>query len=216
MSDGKHLLLDFGGVCLLTPFELNEPFENKHDLEAGTLSWRGPHDPSSDPLWQLLLEGEVSEREYWHQRAADTGRAVGRVWSLKQYFGDLYDFPEDVLVRPGAFALVEAVKATGRKASVLTNDLAAFHGPAWVDQITFFRAIDSLTDASKTGILKPDPRAYQQAAEDMGVPLSEILFVDDQPGNIRGAEEVGLESVYFDVTDPERSWAEARARLGLG
>jgi putative hydrolase of the HAD superfamily len=42
-----------------------------------------------------------------------------------------------------------------------------------------------------------------------------MVFVDDQRTNIRGAETLGITSVWFDVADPDTSFAETRKLLGL-
>lgn len=216
MAD-KHLLLDFGGVCLLNPVEIHRELERSLGIPQGTLTWMGPLDPSTDPLWQQLMSAEITERQYWHQRARDVGVAAGKGddWTLRDYMTACYDLPEEVILRPEAQQMVDACHAAGRKAGVLTNDLCAFHGPQWVDSIRFFQSLDALTDASKTGILKPDPRAYQLALDDLGVEREEVVFVDDQPLNVQGARDFGIATVYFDVANPQRSWAEARELLSL-
>ena len=49
----KALVLDFGGVISRTLFETHDLSEAALGLPPGTLTWRGPFDPASDPLWQL-------------------------------------------------------------------------------------------------------------------------------------------------------------------
>ena len=64
-------------------------------------------------------------------------------------------------------------------------------------------------------MLKPDPRIYHLVLDRLGLPAEQCLFVDDQPGNIEGAQAVGMQTEWFDVTAPERSWAGVRRRIGL-
>jgi putative hydrolase of the HAD superfamily len=52
-------------------------------------------------------------------------------------------------------------------------------------------------------------------AERMGVDPSECVFVDDQPGNLAGAQAVGMQCVHLDPVDPAPGFALARALLGL-
>jgi putative hydrolase of the HAD superfamily len=52
-------------------------------------------------------------------------------------------------------------------------------------------------------------------AERLGVAYTGMVFLDDQSANIRGAEALGIPSVWFDVVDPARSFAEVRKLLGL-
>lgn len=207
------LLLDFGGVCLLSPVELHRQVEATLGLAPDTLTWMGPVAAATDPLWQAMLEGRSTEREYWRRRAADVGRAAGRILSLAAYMAACFDRPEQEIIRPEAVEAVAAVRAAGVQVGVLTNDLEAFHGPEWKRRIAFLRALDSLTDASRTGILKPDPRAYAQALSDLGVAPGEVLFVDDQPLNVEGARKFGIETVHFDVARPKASWQSIRARV---
>ncbi|MEO0321461.1 MAG: HAD-IA family hydrolase [Myxococcota bacterium] len=214
MSAFRALLLDFGGVCLFSPVELHHLTERHLGLPAGTFSWRGPFDVSTDALYRAMLAGELTEREYWHQRARDVGQAAGRELSLRDYFEICYDGTEDEILRPGTVALAEKARAVGLKTGILTNDLEAFHGPEFKGKFTgFFGAMATYVDASITGVLKPDPRSYQAALEGLGLPAEEVLFVDDQPRNIEGAEALGMPTVFFDLADVEGSLARAEAAL---
>lgn len=213
---GKALLLDFGGVCLLNPVEMHRHTERVLGLPAGSLTWMGPVDPSTDALWRALLAEEISERDYWHRRAEEVGALAGRAgYTLREFLTEIYRLPEEVIIRPAAVATVAKARAAGRKVGILTNDLEAFHGKAWVDSMQFFRGMDSLTDASKTGILKPDPRAFAQAIHELGVAASDVVFVDDQPRNAAGARAFGLQTIEFDVAAPDESWRAVERALGL-
>lgn len=215
-STGKALLLDFGGVCLLNPVEMHRHTERVLGLPHGALTWMGPVDPSTDALWRALLAEEISERDYWHRRAEELGQLAGRPgFTLRDFLTEIYRLPEELIIRPAAVATVAKARAAGRKVGILTNDLEAFHGKEWVESLRFFRAMDSLTDASKTGILKPDPRSYEQALHDLGVAAADVVFVDDQPRNVAGARASGLETIAFDVADPEGSWRAVERALGL-
>jgi putative hydrolase of the HAD superfamily len=210
------LLLDFGGVCLLSPIELHGHLEERLGLPAGTFTWLGPLDPSTDQLYRDMIDGVgVTERGYWHQRAADVGRAVGRAMALDEYMRLLYEPARPELVRPEAVDVVERAFAAGYGVSVLTNDLRAFHGPDWGDGIPLLQRVDHLVDCSDTGILKPDPRAFQRAVDIVGVPAERVLFVDDQPLNVAGAVEFGMQVQYFDIADAAGSWKQVAERLGV-
>jgi putative hydrolase of the HAD superfamily len=212
------LLLDFGGVCLLTPFELHHVTERSLGLPAGTFTWRGPFDPASDALYVASTKGvELTEREYWRRRALDVGRAIGREdYSIREYFDHCYDGTAEELLRASIVQLAADARAAGMRTGVLTNDLQAFHGRAFKDRFeAFFGPQDAYVDASISGVLKPDPRAYEAALTQLGLPAERVLFVDDQPGNVAGSEAVGMPAVFFDLTDLDGTMAAVRARLGL-
>ncbi len=200
----KHLLLDFGGPVLLTPFEL----VGKAEETLGHLSWRGPFDTSTDPEYVRWQSGEITEREYWSVRSAPYGL------DLRGLMRHFYDPPGDYLVRPQMVDFIHRHRAAGRVVGVLTNDMQAFHGPEWMDSISVIEQFDFIVDGSITGYLKPDPRAFQLALDAFGGPDPvDVVFVDDQQLNLRGAEAVGLSTVFFDPTDPASSFERMEAAL---
>ena len=58
--------------------------------------------------------------------------------------------------------------------------------------------------ATHTGILMPDPRAYEFVTDGLRISADDCVLVDDQLKNIRGAETAGWQVVHFDVTAPAR------------
>lgn len=50
------------------------------------------------------------------------------------------------------------------------------------------------------GVRKPDPRIFRLAAERLGVPPEEIVFLDDLPENVEAARASGLQAVLFTST----------------
>ena len=126
----KDLLLDFGGVLLLTPFELRDAAERSLGLPAGALSWAGPFDPPSDLLWQDWQAGTITERDYWAQRASAHGLET------QAFMGQFYEPGGDHLVRQEMWDLVRSYHSDGGRVAILTNDLAAFHGPEWMERVT--------------------------------------------------------------------------------
>jgi putative hydrolase of the HAD superfamily len=210
------LLLDFGGVCLLTPFELHRYLEAQLGLPHESVTWMGPFDPSTDDLWrELFADAALKEREYWHRRAGIIGDLVGRPLSTADYVRILYEPPRPELVRHEANHVVQQAQAAGMGVSILTNDLRAFHGTEWEKSVPLLQRVDHIVDCSDTHILKPDPRAYERAIEFVGVSAERVLFVDDQPLNVQGAAEFGMSTLWFDVTHAKQSWDEVAQRIGL-
>ena len=112
--------------------------------------------------------------------------------------------------------MIHDAKVAGHAVAVLTNDLSAFHTQDWIDQMHVLDEVDELVDGSIEGYLKPDPRLYELMSQRLGVALSDMVFIDDQMSNIRGAEALGITSVVFDPRDPESAYAQARQMMGLG
>lgn len=70
----------------------------------------------------------------------------------------------------------------------------------WLDehlssqQRAYFSAIVA---SSETGIMKPDPRAYILAAEQLNVEPADCLFVDDSERNLDAAKAVGMHGIHY-------------------
>ncbi|PWU55426.1 hypothetical protein DLE60_27890 [Micromonospora globispora] len=209
------LVLDFGGPVLLTPFELAA-------AESGTpayalLNQRGPLAAAEqpDPAWEDLQAGRITERAYWAARAAQWHESGGHEPDIRAMIAHLYEPARPALVREQARALVRDARATGIPVGILTNDLRAFHSEDWIEKIEIVGDVDVVVDGSIEGHLKPAPRLYELLSQRLGVAFADMVFLDDQATNIRGAEALGIPSVWFDVANPDASYAEVRKLLGL-
>lgn len=211
----RGLLLDVGGVVIRTPFELLTPAERAHGLAEGALGPRGPFDEDGDPEFERVVVGDLAERAYWRRRARRAAPLLGTQPGTRAFFRALFDLEEDRIVRPAVRALVEDARSAGLRVGALTNDLHDFHGEAWVDRISLFGALDVLVDGSLTGVLKPDREAFAIAGRRMGLPPAELVLLDDQPVNVRGAQAAGIRAILLDPVDPGPALAAVRTLLGL-
>jgi putative hydrolase of the HAD superfamily len=206
MTIRRHALFDFGGPLLKTPFELNDCAEHTLGLEPGSLP-RGPFDPDGDPRWRAWQAQEISEREYWLERATAAGMET------TTYMRAFFEPGGDHLIRTATWSLVSEVHAAGCRVAVLTNDLSAFHSPEWCARISVLSEIDALVDLSATGHLKPHPLAYQTAVDALGAAPADIVFLDDQHQNVAGAEQAGMTGIWFDSINVDESVNRFRAAL---
>ena len=211
----RGLLLDFGGVISVTLFERHRTSERLLGLPEGTLLWRGPFDPDGDDLWRDMLEGRISERDYWAFRAQETGRRIGEDWDMLAMIRRTMGDDPNAHIRPQARDFVFLAKAAGRRVGILSNELELFYGADTMARLDILKLMDGLVDATHTKILKPDPRAYALGCAALGLPPERIVFVDDQQRNVDAATAAGLIAIRFDVVDPARSFAEAADALDL-
>lgn len=212
----RALILDFGGVITRTVFETQAENERALGLPPGTLTWRGPFDPSGDALWRSMQAGAITERDYYRARARETGRLVNEAWTTPaELLRRIRRADPASAIRPEALAAVGAAKRGGVALAILSNELDLFYGSEFRAQLPFLRDFDLIVDATYTGILKPDPRAYALVCDGLALPAGRCVFVDDQERNVAGAAHAGLDAVHFDVTRPAEGFAAALARLGL-
>lgn len=217
MTDyGQALVLDFGGVVTRTMFETHELSEKALGLAPGTLTWRGPFAPDQDSLWRDMQAGKITERDYWMVRVRETGALLGETWtSFPQLISRARGDDPLAVIRPEFHDAMRKAKAAGRRLAILSNELDLFYGEGFRAKLPFLAEFELIVDASHTGILKPDPRAYEAITKSLGLPASACVFVDDQMKNIRGGEAAGMACVPFDVTKPAASYGKALALLGI-
>jgi putative hydrolase of the HAD superfamily len=216
MTGDRALILDFGGVVTRTLFETHDVTERALGLEPGTLTWRGPFDPSTDPLWVRMQDREITERDYWMSRTREIGKLVGEDWDdMKTFVQRARGAEADLVLRPEARDAILKVKAAGLRLAILSNELDLFYGVEFRKRFPLIDLFDVIVDATYTGILKPDPRSYEQVIAEVGLPREACVFVDDQLKNIEGARAVKLPCVHFDVTSPADGYARALSMLGL-
>jgi putative hydrolase of the HAD superfamily len=212
----KALILDFGGVVTRTLFETHDITERALGLEPGTLTWLGPFDPSTDPLWVSMQRREITERDYWMTRTREVGVLVGEDWSdMKTFVQRARGADAELVLRPEARDAILKAKQVGLKLAILSNELDLFYGVSFRKRFPLIELFDVIVDATYTKILKPDPRAYEQVLAELGLERKNCVFVDDQRKNIEGAIAVDLPNVHFDVTHPAESYAQALEMLGI-
>ncbi len=212
----RALILDFGGVISRTLFETHADSERALGLPAGTLTWRGPFEPEHDALWRSMQAGEISERDYWLTRSREVGRLVGEDWNRMETFVQRARGADPAaVIRPETRDAIRTAKAAGVRLAVLSNELDLFYGTGFRERLPLLALFDVILDATHTGVLKPDPRAYRSCLDALGLAAQACVFVDDQPRNVAGARALGLPAVLFDVRDPRASCAEALAHFGL-
>lgn len=210
------LLLDFGSVLSISLFERHRQTERILGLAPGTLRWLGPLAPATDALWQSMQRDEITERDYWAERARELGTLVGESgWDVRTMLSRVRQVDPDEVIRPSMRALVGLARANGIRLGILSNELELFYGSGFLSRMKILEQMATIVDASRTGLLKPDPRAYALAISRLDLPAERILFVDDQFRNIVGAVDVGLQTQHFDLRDIAGSVAAIAARLHL-
>lgn len=214
-TSSRALVLDFGGVISRTLFETHALSEAALGLPPGTLTWCGPFDPAGDPLWQAMQADEISEREYWLRRTREVGHLLGEEWTEMQTLVQRARGADvSAVIRPEAVAAITRAKAQGHRLAILSNELDLFYGADFRRRLPLLDQFDVIVDATYTGILKPDPRAYAMCSEALGVAGHDCVFVDDQQRNVRGATQLGWQTIAFDVTQPAESYQQALTLLG--
>jgi putative hydrolase of the HAD superfamily len=150
---------------------------------------------TTDDLVERWREGHVSRNT---SPLADGLRALGATDGVVDELVQLrFELARRVLLpRPGA---VETLVELGERGiergliSVCTEDVPA----AWPDT-ELAPHIDAAVFSATCGLMKPDPRIYELACEQLGVRPDEAVFVGDGANDeLAGAERAGLRAVLI-------------------
>jgi 2-haloacid dehalogenase len=61
----------------------------------------------------------------------------------------------------------------------------------------FCRAFEGIVVSGEVRLIKPDPAIYLRLLEKYGLNAEDCMFIDDSFINVRGAEAVGMQTLYF-------------------
>jgi putative hydrolase of the HAD superfamily len=201
------LLLDIGHVVLEPSWRAVRAYE----AATGT-PMPEPADVASAPDhgWQAAGDGDTVGDRYWDEVAELAG--LGGMFELFRRLGNVV--PDAIFVRD-AVALMDDTRAAGKPVGILTNHAYMLLGRDWFAARPEFAGLATFIDAAEIGCPKPDPAAYLTAARELGLPPSDVVFLDDTPDCVEGARRVGMLGVRVDPTNRLVAFSEARRLLGL-
>jgi HAD superfamily hydrolase (TIGR01509 family) len=98
---------------------------------------------------------------------------------------------EGVPLRPGARALLDALKVRGLPLAIATSTASPFAEERLVQAglLDHFATVVTRSDVARP---KPDPEPYLLAAARLGVPAADCVAVEDSPNGLRAAAGAGM------------------------
>lgn len=152
-----------------------------------------PDDPRRNDLRDLRIQadrGMLTSDEFWNAVAELMGTTRQEVEKRLQG------------ITGADWELLDYIKALRKdyKTAILSNTGRDFLERVFggKDYSVYF---DELGLSYETGILKPDPRAYQGIAERLGCQPEECVMIDDQKQQCEGAEAVGMQAIQYEDFD---------------
>ncbi len=84
------------------------------------------------------------------------------------------------------------LRADGYRTAMITNNVVEFR-ELWRTMIPLDELFELVVDSSEIGMRKPDPRIFRSVLDQLDVvDPARSIFLDDHPGNIAGAEAIGM------------------------
>lgn len=152
--------------------------------------------------------GAIDSQELWTLVVTELGcpnepELVRRILEISRA-ANADNVNEDVLL------LVDLLRQKGYKVGLITNnstDKADLMRQARLDE-----HFDAFDVSVETGLVKPDPAAFNHLADELGVKVSELIFIDDTPYSLSTARETGFTPILFDSYE---QLVNDLARLGI-
>ena len=141
--------------------------------------WNGRQDAGRSLA--LATEERVAEYPEWEQ-------------AIRAFYGRWPEMVGGPI--PGTADIMRALKAAGQRLFALSN-WSAETFPLVRDRFAELKLFEKLFISGEHGCAKPDERFYRLALDGIGLPIRNLLFIDDNRDNILAAERLGLRSLAF-------------------
>jgi putative hydrolase of the HAD superfamily len=105
--------------------------------------------------------------------------------------------------------LLRQLRAAGVRTALLSNSWGLTAYPTQL----FPELFDAVVISAEVGMRKPEERIFRHAAQLLGLPPAECVFVDDLEANVLAAEALGMTGVWH--TDPAETVTRLGALVGL-
>ena len=199
MPELRGLITDWGGVLTNPIIDTVTPWLAADGIDPASYravmrNWvhgaykGGAYDAeaTANPVW-ALERGECSPAEFERQFAAELATTSGVPVE-----------PEGLLARMFAatmhdqimFDVVRGARQAGLKTALLSNSWGAFY-PLEL----FGEMFDAVVISAEVGLRKPELEIFQLAADRIGLPPEQCVFIDDVEANITAARAAGLTGV---------------------
>jgi putative hydrolase of the HAD superfamily len=172
----------------------------------------GPPDPASwERLKRVFAADETSfHQAYWsHRDDYDRGTLTSRAyWQIvaddlhqplsPEALAELVAADIGLWTQPNQEMIdwASSLQRAGIKTGILSNMPDAME-VGIVQTFAWLADFDHHTWSHRLLLAKPEPAIYHHAAEGLGLPPSEILFIDDRMENIAAAEAVGMQAIQY-------------------
>lgn len=140
--------------------------------------------------WGDFDRGEVEIPALVRRIAARTGLAEAEVQAVVDAA------PASLVPLPGTVALIERLRAAGRRLHYLSNMPGPFaeHLERSHDFMAWF---DGGVFSSRVKVNKPERAIYEHALRQIVLPPAQLLFVDDHGPNVEAARALGWQAEQF-------------------
>jgi putative hydrolase of the HAD superfamily len=199
----RGIIFDYGGVLFDMRWDISLELEREHGLPARSVG----ETLYASEAWRRVEVG-AGDREAWLRDAHSEleTRAGKPLPPLHEHWraGQHLITPNIELIRRLRPPYVTSVLSNAD--STLVSRLRDTH--------RIHDLFDDIVCSADVGVAKPEPRIYTLAAQRLGLPTEECVFIDDLERNVDAARAAGMAGVVFRVERGD-SLEEQLADIGV-
>ncbi|MDO8660775.1 MAG: HAD family phosphatase [Candidatus Woesearchaeota archaeon] len=143
----------------------------------------------SDQMNKHYKTGNMTDNCFWSW-AAKEWKLNKTPEEIMQLLIDSYDTDQNVV------KIVRQLRNNGYKTLICSNNF-----PARINglqkRFSFLADFDASVFSYEVGVCKPDKKIFQELILRVGIVPESIVFADDNPDNIQGAQEVGITTIVY-------------------
>jgi putative hydrolase of the HAD superfamily len=179
----RGLLIDFGGVLTTDVFASFDTFCANEGLPAGTVKQLFRTHAEARELLAGLEDGTLADAEFERRFAALLGV-------------EPTELIERLLGHAGLdTAMLDAVRGA-RRHGIRTGLVSNSWGVDRYDRALLTELFDGVVISAEVGFRKPAPEIYALGARSVGLDPDACVYVDDLPGNLKPARELGMATLH--------------------
>lgn len=198
------ILFDVGGVLLTNSWDVRQRAQAAahFHLDEGDLQTRHAE------VMELWERGGIAMSTYLDVAVFHEPRSFSR----DEFVACMLD--QSKLLPEGAMGILKELSASGRYLMGSLNNEARELNEYRFKAFGLRNYFDVALTSCYLGLRKPDLAIYQRAIDIVGGSPERILFIDDRPENVAGAQAAGLVALHF--TDADALRDELRRLEGVG
>lgn len=184
MKKIKAIGFDWSGVVFFHPTKYHtmvSEFLNISTEEFSNSYYKHNH---------LINLTNIDPKEFW----TIVFRDLGHESKVDEFIETLNSLPKGKY-NEAILPLIDLLKTKGYKIGLFSNHTVA--GAKEAREFGVDNIFDVTLFSAEVGVMKPDTKAFLLLAKELGVDISEMVFIDDTPQVLEKANEAGFQTILY-------------------